>query len=75
MSNITIISLSPFIQIFVEIKRMWAAVVKAALPYMQEQTSERHFEFFGIDVIADTAGQCWLVEANRCVNAVSVYIA
>lgn len=50
---------------------MWTAVVKAAMPYMQEQGSARHFEFFGIDIIADTAGQCWLVEANRCANEVA----
>lgn len=40
-------------------------MTKAAHPYMQHQVSPLHFEFFGVDVIADTAGQCWLVEANR----------
>ncbi len=44
---------------------MWSAIVKAALPYMQEQSSARHFEFFGIDIIADSSNHCWLVEANR----------
>ena len=52
-------------QLYVGIKRMWAAVVAAAMPYMQEQSGARNFEFFGIDVIADATGQCWLVEANR----------
>lgn len=47
---------------------MWAAVVAAALPYMQHQASPLHFEFFGIDVIADDAGQVWLIEANRYVQ-------
>ena len=37
----------------------------AAAPYMQEQLSPLHFEFFGIDVIADSMGASWLVEANR----------
>ena len=74
--SIEIVENYPFLilillQVYVEIKRMWTAVVKAAMPYMQEQGSARHFEFFGIDIIADTAGQCWLVEANRCVNEVA----
>ena len=32
---------------------------------MQEQRSPDHFEFFGIDVIADADGECWLIEINR----------
>lgn len=55
-----------FAQVYAKIQAMWSAVVEAALPYMQHQASARHFEFFGIDVIADCAGQVWLIEANRC---------
>ena len=44
---------------------MWKDVVSAAMPYMQHQISPLHFEFFGIDVIADASGQAWLIEANR----------
>jgi len=32
---------------------------------MQEQISPHHFEFFGIDIIADRDGVCWLLEVNR----------
>lgn len=39
--------------------------MEAALPYMAHQSSPLHFEFFGIDVIADASGGCWLIEANR----------
>ena len=52
-------------QIYSNVQQMWGAVVAAAGPYMQHQTSALHFEFFGIDVIADCTGACWLVEANR----------
>lgn len=44
---------------------MWGAVVEAAAPYMERQNSEINFEFFGLDVIADTNGRCWLIEINR----------
>ena len=53
------------LKLFEGINSMWSAVVGAAHPYMQQQLSPLHFEFFGVDVIADTSGQCWLVEANR----------
>lgn len=32
---------------------------------MQEQRNSNSFEFFGIDIIADTLGTCWLLEVNR----------
>mmetsp|Transcript_30486 Transcript_30486/g.56791 ORF Transcript_30486/g.56791 Transcript_30486/m.56791 type:complete len:155 (-) Transcript_30486:1470-1934(-) len=32
---------------------------------MKEQRSSHHFEFFGIDVMADSMGECWLIEINR----------
>ena len=44
---------------------MWRAIVEGAAPYMAVQLSACHFEFFGIDVIADTSGECWFVEGNR----------
>ena len=50
---------------FSQMKAMWREVAKASTPFMSQQTSATHFEFFGIDVIADTDGVCWLVEANR----------
>lgn len=44
---------------------MWQAVAQAAAPFMKEQRSPHHFEFFGIDVMADSMGECWLIEINR----------
>jgi len=32
---------------------------------MQIQRSQHHFEFFGIDIIADVSGASWLIEINR----------
>ena len=44
---------------------MWGSVAEAASSFMANQRSQYHFDFFGIDVIPDTTGQCWLIEANR----------
>ena len=30
-----------------------------------QQRSPHHFEFFGLDIVADRHGECWLIEANR----------
>ena len=49
-----------------KLKLLWKAVVDAAAPYMQNQLSDKHFEFFGLDIIADTDQRCWLIEINRC---------
>ena len=50
---------------FSEICSIWAAVVAEAHIYMDKQRSEKHFEFFGIDIIVDSSGDCWLIEINR----------
>jgi len=50
---------------FSQMQTLWREVAKASTPFMSQQTNAAHFEFFGIDVIADTDGVCWLVEANR----------
>ena len=56
-------------QLYEQIKNIWRAVVQAALPFLQHQHHQHHqhhnFEFFGIDVIADTNHKCWLIEVNR----------
>eukprot|EP01038_Epipyxis_sp_PR26KG_P009454 gene9454-12738_t len=52
-------------QVYEQIKKLWSAVVTAASTFMKYQTNKNNFEFFGIDVIADTDGHCWLIEANR----------
>jgi hypothetical protein len=53
------------LQIYSKIAAIWRAVAEAAAPFMRHQSSARHFEFFGMDVIADEQGDCWLIEANR----------
>jgi hypothetical protein len=53
------------LQIYAKICRLWESVAKAATPFMCEQTNSNNFEFFGIDVIADESGNCYLLEANR----------
>jgi len=55
-------------KVFEKLKAIWATVVRAASTYMKEQTSRHHFEFFGLDLIADTSGRCWLIEINRCAS-------
>ena len=51
--------------IFEQICDIWAAVVNEAFAYMTEQRSHKHFEFFGLDIIVDKTGMCWLIEINR----------
>ncbi|CAM9903066.1 unnamed protein product [Ectocarpus sp. 6 AP-2014] len=41
------------------------SLVDAATPFMQHQANPNHFEFLGLDIIADSAGGVWLMEANR----------
>ena len=53
------------IQCFTDICDIWREVGIAATPFMRNQISSNHFEFFGIDIIADEFGKCWMVEANR----------
>lgn len=50
---------------FAQICDIWRCVVEAAAPFMRIQKSARRFEFFGIDVVVNASGQCWLIEINR----------
>lgn len=52
---------------YAQIQRIWAEVTTAAEPYLRHQTSRHHFEFYGIDIIVDSAPTptCWLIEINR----------
>jgi hypothetical protein len=52
-------------QVYNQLQQIWRDLVQAAAPFMKHQRSVEHFEFFGIDLIEDQAGQCWLVEINR----------
>jgi Tubulin-tyrosine ligase family len=51
--------------------RLWDSVITAALPFLSNQRSADHFEFFGLDIIPDQAGKCWLIEINRSVCSIS----
>jgi hypothetical protein len=53
------------LQAYKQLKQIWGQLVKAASPYMKYQRNCDHFEFFGLDLIEDATGTCWLIEANR----------
>lgn len=42
------------------------SLVEASGTFMQHQTSVGHFEFLGLDIIADDAGGVWLMEGEMC---------
>ena len=45
---------------------MWGELVDGASPFMAHQAQEEgRFDFYGIDIIADTFGDVWLLECNR----------
>ena len=44
------------------------SLVEAATPFMQHQANPNHFEFLGLDIIADTAGGVWLLEGEEAVG-------
>ena len=46
---------------------LWS-LVEAATPFMQHQAYPNHFEFLGLDIIADTAGGVWLLEGEDAVG-------
>jgi hypothetical protein len=52
-------------QIYHQLCLLWKGVARAVTPFMSKQISKNNFEFFGIDVIADIDGNCWLLEVNR----------
>jgi hypothetical protein len=53
------------LQVFESIAAAWSNLIEAASSFMKYQRSQHHFEFFGIDVIVDEDGTCWIIEANR----------
>lgn len=44
------------------------SLVEAATPFMQHQANPNHFEFLGLDIIADTVGGVWLLEGEKAFN-------
>ncbi|CAM9882022.1 unnamed protein product, partial [Discosporangium mesarthrocarpum] len=47
------------------ITALLGSLVEAAAPFMAHQAKRGHFEFLGLDVIADAHGGAWLMEVNR----------
>ena len=56
---------SEYPEVYTNICNMWNEIAVACKPFMKEQISPHHFEFFGIDVIEYGDGLCWLIEVNR----------
>ncbi|CAM9554675.1 unnamed protein product [Choristocarpus tenellus] len=48
-----------------QMKALMTSLVEAASPFMAHQARTGHFEFLGLDVIADAEGGVWLMEVNR----------
>lgn len=43
------------------------SLVESATPFMQHQAAPGHFEFLGLDFIADEGGGVWLMEGERAI--------
>lgn len=57
--------------VFAHAKRVLADMVRAARPYLARQRSAHHFEYMGVDFIADAeTGYSWLIECNLPPNNV-----
>ena len=56
---------SEYPSVYSQIQDIWSDVTQAALPFMSQQKNPNNFDFYGIDIIADECGGCWLIEANR----------
>lgn len=56
---------SEYPSVYAQIQDIWSDVTQAALPFMSQQKNPNNFDFYGIDIIADECGGCWLIEANR----------
>ena len=50
---------------FRKISEIWRNLIKTSSSFMRHQRSPIHFEFFGIDIVADVHHNCWLLECNR----------
>lgn len=48
-----------------KLKLVYGTLVQAVHPYMAEQRSSLHFDFYGLDLIADEDGELHLLEVNR----------
>eukprot|EP00612_Vaucheria_litorea_P004043 CAMPEP_0171464092 /NCGR_PEP_ID=MMETSP0945-20130129/7520_1 /TAXON_ID=109269 /ORGANISM="Vaucheria litorea, Strain CCMP2940" /LENGTH=120 /DNA_ID=CAMNT_0011991053 /DNA_START=588 /DNA_END=947 /DNA_ORIENTATION=+ len=44
---------------------LWIDLIEATKPFMSVQYSAKHFEFFGLDFLADCEQNVWLLEVNR----------
>jgi hypothetical protein len=57
--------LASYPTILSQLRSLWRDLVQAIAPYLSAQRSKDHFDFYGLDVIADTSGNCFLLELNR----------
>jgi hypothetical protein len=51
--------------VFSALSTLWSEVIQAITPYLRHQRHAQHFDFYGLDVIADQNGNCHLIEVNR----------
>ena len=54
-------------KIFEDVSVQWSSLIKSASPFLSYQRNENHFDFFGLDIVCDQSGRCWLLEVNRYV--------
>ncbi|CAM9385865.1 unnamed protein product [Sphacelaria rigidula] len=56
---------SEFPSLWPRMLELLRSLVEAAEPFMEHQAGTGHFEFLGLDVLADEMGGVWLIEVNR----------
>ena len=49
---------SEYPDVYKKLTKLWAAYITAAAPFMSNQRSPLHFDFFGIDVMANEVSLC-----------------
>lgn len=55
---------SEYPQLWPRMLELLRSLVEAATPFMEHQASAAHFEFLGLDIIADDTGGVWLIEGD-----------
>lgn len=53
---------SEFPSLWPRMLELLRSLVEAAEPFMEHQAGTGHFEFLGLDVLADEMGGVWLIE-------------
>ena len=65
LSNVIFFILLFFLKIFEDVSVLWSSLITSASPFLRHQRNENHFDFFGLDIVCDQSGKCWLIEVNR----------